>query len=87
MNVLKNDEPLTELSNITIFTKGDNEIYRPDEFPRELKINLWTGSIEFNDQIYGNKCIRGGVFKIELWHENNSSSMVRNKNQIFVVIN
>ena len=87
MNVLKNDEPLTELSNITIFTKGDNEIYRPDEFPRELKINLWTGNIEFNNQIYGNKSIRGGVFKIELWHENNSSSMVRNKNQIFVVIN
>ena len=54
MAVFKNEEePLTDLSNVTLFTKGDNQLYRPDEFPNEMKINLWTTKIEFNNNIFG----------------------------------
>ena len=85
--VTKDGEALTDLSNITIFTKGDSELYRPDEFPNELRINLWTSKIECNNKSFGIGNMNEGTYKIELWYENNSFSMVRNKNQIFVTIN
>ena len=44
-------------------------------------------NIEFNNNIFGNGEMNEGTDKIELWYENNSFSMVRNKNQIFVTIN
>jgi len=87
MSVLKDGEPLTDLSNVTIFTKGDSQLYRPDEFPNELNINLWTSQIEYNNKVFGIGNMNEGTYKIELWYENNSFSMVRNKNQIFVTIN
>ena len=87
MSVSKDEETLTDLSNVTIFTKGDDELYRPDEFPNELIINLWTSKIEYNNKVFGDGSMNEGTYKIELWYENNSFSMVRNKNQIFVTIN
>ena len=32
-DVYKNEEALTDSSNVTIFEKGDNQIYRADEYP------------------------------------------------------
>ena len=87
ISVSKDGEPLTDLSNVTIFTKGDSQLYRPDEFINELNINLWTSKIECNNKVFGIGNMNEGTYKIELWYENNSFSMVRNKNQIFVTIN
>ena len=51
MTIYKNEEALTDSSNVTIFEKGDNQIYRADEYPNELRINLWTRNIEIGYEI------------------------------------